>query len=76
MVWGDKPPVCMAACHPLSRFREVLGMRGFALGNNMIIKVMVTEPLGSSCRKLIYDAGVVAEKLGLEMEITSNAGFL
>jgi len=34
------------------------------------IKVVVTKPMGTSCRKLIYNAGLVAEKLGINMDIT------
>ncbi|WP_347489103.1 hypothetical protein ABDB91_18090 [Desulfoscipio sp. XC116] len=37
---------------------------------NIIIEVVVTEPLGTNCRKLIYNTGLVAEKLGLEIKIT------
>jgi len=43
-----------------------------SLGNNITITVIITEPLGTSCRRLIYNVGLVAEKLGLEMEITSE----
>lgn len=39
------------------------------------IKAVVTEPLGASCRKLIYNAGVVADNLGLELEIIKDKSF-
>ncbi len=42
------------------------------MSRNVIIEVVVTEPLGTNCRKLIYNAGLVAEKLGLEMKITDG----
>ncbi len=42
------------------------------MSRDVIIEVVVTEPLGTSCRKLIYNAGLIAEKLGLEMKITNG----
>ncbi|WP_041284757.1 hypothetical protein [Desulfoscipio gibsoniae] len=42
------------------------------MSRDVIIEVVVTEPLGTSCRKLIYNAGLAAEKLGLGMKITSS----
>lgn len=36
------------------------------------MEVVVTEPLGTNCRKLIYDAGLAAERLGVEMKITNG----
>lgn len=42
------------------------------MNSDIIIEVVVTEPLGTNCRKLIYDAGLVAERLGLEMKITNG----
>ncbi|WP_066633704.1 hypothetical protein [Desulfolucanica intricata] len=34
-----------------------------------MVKVVVTKPMGSSCRKLIYNAAMVVEKLSLDLEI-------
>jgi len=42
------------------------------MNRNVIIEVVVTEPLGTSCRKLIYNVGLAAEKLGLDMKVTNG----
>lgn len=38
------------------------------------IKVVITDPPGASCRRLIYNAGVVADRLGLELKIARAIG--
>ncbi len=42
------------------------------MNRDVIIEVVVTEPLGTNCRKLIYNVGLAAEKLGLQMKITQG----
>ncbi len=42
------------------------------MSRDVIIEVVITEPLGTTCRKLIYDVGLIAEKLGLDMKVTNS----
>ncbi|MFZ5596322.1 MAG: hypothetical protein ACOY31_04840 [Bacillota bacterium] len=40
--------------------------------NKICITAVVTEPMGASCRKLIYNAGLVADRLGINLEIVRD----
>ena len=46
-----------------------------SFNHKICIKAVVTEPPGASCRKLIYNAGVVADNLGVELEIIKDKSF-